>query len=180
MIYRLRVILDATIDCFRDIEIQGTASLEDFHNVIIQSFQLPGDEMASFYKSDDDWNQGQEYCLFDMNEGLTPVQKMNGTNVEAVFSKASSRMIYIYDFLSMWTFLIELEDIVRKSEGIDYPQVVFSMGTLPDEAQDRNFEADPRFADEDDDMGDEEYRGSLDEDDEEFYDEQDLDDYDLY
>jgi hypothetical protein len=115
-----------------------------------------------------------------MNEGLTPVQKMNAATVNTVFSKESGRMIYIYDFLSMWTFLIELEDIVGKSDGVDYPQVVYSMGTLPDEAQDRNFEADPRFADEDDDMGDEEYRGSLDEDDEDFYDEQDLDDYDLY
>jgi hypothetical protein len=178
MIYRLRVILDATIDCFRDIEIEDTASLEDFHNVIIQSFQLPGDEMASFYKSDDDWNQGQEYCLFDMGEGLAPVQKMMGTNIDAVFAKSSSRMIYIYDFLSMWTFLIELDDIVAKSDSAAYPQVVFSMGVLPDEAQDRSFEADPRFADEDE-SSEEEYRSNLD-DDADFYDEQDLDDNDLY
>jgi len=179
MIYRLRVILDATIDCFRDIEIEGTANLEDFHNVIIQSFQLPGDEMASFYKSDDDWNQGQEYCLFDMSEGLAPVQKMNTTTVNAVFSKSSSRMIYIYDFLSMWTFLVELDDMVAKSDGAEYPQVVFSMGVLPDEAQDRSFEADPRFADEDE-SGEEEYRSNLDDNDTDYYDEQDLDDYDLY
>jgi hypothetical protein len=103
---------------------------------------------------------------------------MMGTNIDAVFAKSSSRMIYIYDFLSMWTFLIELDDIVAKSDSAAYPQVVFSMGVLPDEAQDRSFEADPRFADEDE-SSEEEYRSNLD-DDADFYDEQDLDDNDLY
>lgn len=179
MIYRFRVILDATVDCFRDIEIEGTNTLEDFHNVIIQSFQLLGDEMASFYSSDEDWNQGQEYCLFDMSEGLAPVKKMNATTIESVFSKASKRMIYIYDFLSMWTFLVELDDTVGKSDGATYPHVIYAMGVLPDEAQERNFEADPRFAADDDDLDDEEYRENLG-DEEDFYDEQDLEDYDLY
>lgn len=177
MIYRLRVILDATIDCFRDIEIEGDATLEDFHNVIVQSFQLPGDEMASFYDSDDDWNQGQEYCLFDMTEGLSPVLKMHATQVSQVFSTTSKRMIYIYDFLSMWTFLIELDAIVGKSDTAEYPSVVFSMGVLPDEPQDRSFEADPRF-EEDTDSMDDDYLDNLD--DQDFYDEEDLENLDLY
>ncbi|MEP3969506.1 MAG: hypothetical protein ABJM08_10870, partial [Nonlabens sp.] len=61
MIYRIRVLLDANDDCFRDIEIDANSTLEEFHNVIVQSFQLEGDEMASFYASDEEWNQGEEY-----------------------------------------------------------------------------------------------------------------------
>ena len=48
MVYKFRVILDVKEDVFRDIMIQGEATLEDFHNVINQSFGFAGDEMASF------------------------------------------------------------------------------------------------------------------------------------
>ncbi len=55
MIYRMRVILDVREDVFRDIEIDGGNTLEDFHNAIVQSFGLDGREMASFYLSDEEW-----------------------------------------------------------------------------------------------------------------------------
>ncbi len=172
MIYRLRVLLDAATDCFRDIEIAGDSTLEDFHNVITQSFQLQGDEMASFYKSDEDWNQGAEFCLFDMSEGLNPVDKMSDTTIDQVFSKQDTRMIYVYDFLSMWTFMIELADMVGSTDGTAYPQVIFAIGELPDSAPDKEFEADPRFHDDDED--------DMDNEEEDYYDEENLDDYDLY
>lgn len=177
MIYRIRAILDATQDCFRDIEIDGTATLEDFHNVMVQSFQLPGDEMASFYSSDEEWNQNEEYCLFDMSEGTAPVKMMRDTALENVLSESNTRMIYIYDFLSMWTFLLEVADIVGPTDGVAYPQVIFSIGELPDAAPDREFEADPRF---DMDDGEEEFRSDIPDGDDDFYDEQTFDDYDLY
>jgi hypothetical protein len=173
MIYRLRVILDASQDCFRDIEIDSSSTLEDFHNVIMQSFQLQGDEMASFYASDEEWNQGEEYCLFDMSEGMAPVKKMCDTALDKVMSKSKTRMIYVYDFLSMWTFLIELADVAGPVDGTTYPQVIFSIGELPDSAPDKEFEADPRFHEDD------EYDDDM-EDDEDYYDEESFDDYDLY
>ena len=178
MIYRFRAILDATQDVFRDIEIDGSASLEDFHNVLTQSFQLPGDEMASFYSSDEEWNQNEEFSLFDMSEGALPKRTMSGTTIEEVVSKPQPQLVYIYDFLSMWTFLVELADIAGPQDGITYPQVIFSIGELPDSAPDKEFEADPRFAD--DTGGDEEFRGDIDDGDDDFYDEQTFDDYDQY
>ncbi|WP_438962904.1 IS1096 element passenger TnpR family protein [Nonlabens sp.] len=178
MIYRFRAILDATQDVFRDIEIEGNATLEDFHNVLTQSFQLPGDEMASFYSSDEDWNQNEEFSLFDMSDGTAPVRTMSATTVEEVVSTEKPQLIYIYDFLSMWTFLIELADVAGPKDGTAYPQVIFSIGELPDSAPDKEFEADPRFADET--GGDEEYRGNIDDGDDDFYDEQSFDEYDLY
>jgi len=79
MIYRFRVILDNDTedDVFRDIEIRKTDSLEDLHNTITQSFGFDGTEMASFYVSDDEWNQGEEISLFDMSEGVNEVKLMN-------------------------------------------------------------------------------------------------------
>lgn len=154
MIYRFRVILDATEDVFRDIEIQEDATFEDFHNTITQSFGFDGMEMASFYVSDDEWNQGEEISQFDMSEGQDSVRLMNETTLDDVFSTEQTRMIYVYDFLNMWTFLVELADIAEPVQGESYPNLLFSHGILPDSAPDKQFEADedPYGLDDDGDL----------------------------
>ena len=70
MIYRFRVILNAKEDVFRDLELRYDQSLEDFHNSIIQAFGFGGQEMASFFISNDKWSQEEEFPLFDMSDGL--------------------------------------------------------------------------------------------------------------
>jgi len=142
MIYRFRVILDTEEDVFRDLEIDQTASLEDFHNAINQSFGFDGGEMASFYKSDDQWNQGEEISLFDMSDGTVHVRLMNETLVEDVISEAETRLLYVYDFLSMWRFMVELGEIAKREEGVTYPNLMFVHGQIPDEAPEIEFETD--------------------------------------
>ena len=39
-------------------------------------------EMASFYLSDDQWNQGEEISLFDLSEGNTSVRLMSETIIK--------------------------------------------------------------------------------------------------
>ncbi len=111
MIYRFRVILDAKEDVFRDIEINSENTLEEFHNSIIQAFGFEGNEMASFYVSNEQWEQGEEIALFDLSEGMDSIRIMNETSLDDVTHKKQPRLIYVYDFLSMWTFLVELADV---------------------------------------------------------------------
>ncbi|PIV49697.1 MAG: hypothetical protein COS19_07360 [Flavobacteriaceae bacterium CG02_land_8_20_14_3_00_34_13] len=136
MIYRFRVILDAHEDVFRDLEIDQTATMEDFHNAITQSFGFGGQEMASFYVSDPDWLQGEEISLFGMEDD---VRVMSETTIDEVVSEEQTRLIYIYDFLSMWTFLVELAEIAEPIEGTLYPNLMFAHGEIPDEAPDKEF-----------------------------------------
>ncbi|WP_372919162.1 hypothetical protein [Salegentibacter sp.] len=157
MVYRFRVILDAEEDVFRDIEILQESTLEDLHNTIVQSFGFDGTEMASFYLSDEDWNQGEEISQFDMGG---EVRLMNETTLESVLDDKNRKIIYVYDFLNMWTFLIELGEIAEIEEGRDYPNLMFVHGQLPDSAPDKEFVA------EDDDIAGE------------FDDDLDIDDYD--
>ena len=144
MIYRFRAILDNDTedDIFRDIEIRKTDTLEDLHNTITQSFGFDGTEMASFYISDDEWNQGEEISLFDMSEGINSVKLMNETILEDVVDKKNTKLIYVYDFFSMWTFLVELAEIVEVTEGLDYPNLMYVHGQIPNEAPQKSFEAD--------------------------------------
>lgn len=151
MVYRFRVILDAEEDVFRDIELLEDSTLEDFHNSINQAFGFDGTEMASFYISDDEWNQGEEISQFDMGG---EVRLMNETTLDTVVSKEQTKLIYVYDFFSMWTFLIELADIAEVEEGRDYPNLMFAHGQIPDAAPDKEFVAEnekEEFDDFDDD-----------------------------
>lgn len=150
MIYRFRIILDNKDeeDIFRDLEIRQTDTLEDLHNAITQAFGFDGMEMASFYISDDEWNQGEEISLFDLSEGQTEVRLMNETVLEDILDKDNTKLIYVYDFLSMWTFFVELGEIVEESRGTDYPNLMFVHGQIPQEAPEITFEG------EDLDLGD--------------------------
>ena len=142
MIYRFRVILDNDTedDIFRDLEIRETDTLEDLHNIITQSFGFDGSEMASFYVSNDQWDQGEEISLFDLSEDMS-ARLMNETTINDVAHEAQTKLIYIYDFLSMWTFYVELAEIVEEAESTDYPNLMFVHGQIPDTAPDRIFEA---------------------------------------
>lgn len=142
MIYRFRAILDhdQKEDIFRDIEIRKTDTFEDLHNVLTQSFGFDGSEMASFYISNDQWEQGQEIALFDMGQNAN-VKMMNETIVEELINEDNNKLIYIYDFLNMWTFLIELGEIVEEAQGTNYPNLMFVCGQVPSEAPEKQFEA---------------------------------------
>ena len=141
MIYKIRVILDSEEDIFRDLEIEEHATLEDLHNTVTQAFGFLGNEMASFYTCDEQWNQDEEIALFDM--GGSEVRLMGETGTTDVLTEESPKLIYVYDFLSMWTFFVELADIVPKEDGRNYPNLLFSFGELPDSPPEKRFESKP-------------------------------------
>ena len=142
MIYRFRVILDhdSKEDIFRDLEIKESDTLEDLHNIITQSFGFDGLEMASFYISDEQWNQGEEISMFDTSESENSSRTMHNTNINDVVHEASPRLIYIYDFLNMWTFFVELAEIVEPKSTTTYPNLMFVHGQIPDMAPEKIFE----------------------------------------
>lgn len=164
MIYRFRAILDTEEDVFRDIEIQATATLEDLHNVINQSFGFDGAEVGSFYLSDDTWLQGEEFVQFEMGEGEEQPRIMHETGLDSILDKNTTRLIYVYDFLNMWRFLVELAEIAEPQDGATYPNLMYVHGQIPDQAP--SFEMDEPDLD------------NGDKDDDEFNDDYNIDDFD--
>jgi hypothetical protein len=161
MIYRFRVILDNDTDqdVFRDLEIKETDTLEDLHNAIAQSFGFDGLQMASFYVSDDDWNQGEEISMFDVSEASDTIRMMHETIINDVVHEMQTKLIYVYDFLNMWTFFVELAEIVEEVNGTVYPNLLFVHGQIPDEAPEKTFEAEDfeDYNDFDDDLDVDDY-----------------------
>ena len=159
MVYKFRIILDAEEDIFRDIAILSEATLEDLHNAIFNSFGFDGMEVASFYTCDDTWNQEDEIPMFDTGDVPGEQKTMSDYQLEDLLDKQNTKIIYVYDFINMWTFLVELAAIEDQTPGNIYPETIFSHGEMPDEAIEKNFEADMH----DDIYG--EFEDDLDEDD---------------
>ena len=137
MAYKIRVILDVEQDVFRDIIVNETISLEELHFTIAKSFGFKGQEMASFYLTDATWEQGEEIPLFDMSEDENSFS-MTNCITSMVLKKEGDKLIYIYDFFSMWTFFVELTEIIDEINE-DLPLIALSFGNTPDEAPEKQF-----------------------------------------
>ena len=136
MILRIRTILDVNDDVIRDIEITENSKLVDLHNMIIKSYGFLGKEMASFYRTDKNWQQGDEMPLVDV--GLD--KNFNNEELKNLFSDENSRLLYVYDFLALWTFFIEVVETKSPKKNTEYPNLVFSEGTVPKTPPIKNFQ----------------------------------------
>jgi hypothetical protein len=142
MVYKFRVILDAEDDVFRDIAILDSDTLEDLHNAIFNAFGFDGMEVASFYTCDATWNQDEEIPMFDTGDVLGEQKTMSDYQLSEILDAENTKIIYVYDFINMWTFLVELASIEELEVGTIYPNLLFSHGEMPEDAGEKNFEAD--------------------------------------
>jgi hypothetical protein len=67
---------------------------------------------------------------------------MSDYTLSEILDQVNTKIIYVYDFINMWTFLVELASIEEQTTGSTYPETLFSHGEMPDEAMEKNFEAD--------------------------------------
>ncbi len=128
-IFRIRVILDDSEDVIRDFEIEVNSSLSDLHNFINKSFGFDGSELASFYKSNSKWEQGEELPLTDLNEEN---QSKAEILITEIISNDSKQLIYVYDFLKLWTFYIQIIEEAQIIDNQNYPKLIFSHGNIPE------------------------------------------------
>lgn len=149
--YKIRVILDTKEDVLRTILVEDLINLERLHFIIAEAFGFEGQEMASFYKADDEWNQGEEIPLFNMEETTTSIAMQNCLLTETL-PLENDKLIYVYDFLNMWTFYVDVVEILKEQKE-NLPQVILSVGKIPEEAPEKEFVADKL----DDDTNDDEF-----------------------
>lgn len=155
MVYKFRVILDTEEDIFRDIAILDTDTLEDLHNTISNAFGFDGSEMASFYTCDDKWNQEDEIPLFDTGDVEGEQSTMQDFVLKDILDQEQTKIIYVYDFLNMFTFFVELAAIDEKQVGEAYPALLFAHGEISGIDQngfDPDFEEEDLYADFEDDL----------------------------
>lgn len=139
MVYKIRVILDVEKDVIRDLLIDGNSNLEVLHQEVAKAFGFNGQEMASFYLTDNNWSQGEEIPLFDMSENGDTLS-MQSCIIKETLPLEKDKLIYVYDFLAMWSFFVEVSEI-KNDETIEATTVVFAFGDAPETAPEKEFTA---------------------------------------
>lgn len=164
-VYKFRVMIDYKEDVFRDIEILSNQTFEELHLIIQNAFEFDNSQMASFFMSNDAWDKGEEIGLLDM--GDSSVKLMKDVVLSEKLDAAGQKVIYVFDFLLMWCFYVELIKIDKMKPELMYPNVVHAFGKSPKQYE----------KDEDNDFGsDFEDEYDLDSDDYDFDDDNDFDD----
>lgn len=135
--YKFRVTFEEYEDISRVIDIKSSQTFLDFHKAILASIGFDEKQMASFYMSNDTWKKGQEITLEDMSDDddEDPSKKipiMKKSQIQDFIDDPHQKIIYIYDFIEMWTMHIELIGIeMKESTSIKYPVCSKTIGLPP-------------------------------------------------
>ena len=139
----IQIHLEYKEDVIRDIEISSTSNLEELHYAIITAFELEKNELASFYMTNEDFELLQEIPLLSIDEKENPMLGMSEVIISSILTKQGSQLLYVYDFMKMWRFLITLTE--KKEEIISKPKCVKSVGEMPEDAPEITFKAEKEF-----------------------------------
>ena len=140
LIYKFKIIHDENENFYREIEIKPGNTFKDFHDILGECIKFDPGEMASFYLCDNKWNKIQEISLVNMGEPddndetadkeTKPVKMMADVKLKESIIDPNQRLIYVYDFLKMHTFYIELSKITEGDEKTKYPRCTKSIGDM--------------------------------------------------
>ena len=132
-VYKFKVYFEEFEDIYRVIEIKSTQTFLDFHHAILESFKFDSKHMASFYMSTDAWKKGQEITLEDMSENAdNPIPIMAKSKLNQFVNDPHQKIMYVYDFIECWAFMIELFNIsTTENPKITYPTCSKSVGLAP-------------------------------------------------
>jgi hypothetical protein len=61
--------------------------------------------------------------------------------LNSVISADQHHLIYVYDFLNLWTFFVELMEVGETITGTTYPNLIHAQGEVPEEAPEKLFES---------------------------------------
>jgi len=144
--YRFRLLSEEQDEFLRDIEIKPGQTFKDFHDIILESVEIEGNELASFFICDPQWNKEREITLIDMGLKVPdtdfdederkpvkvpiPVMIMEDVKIREVIEDPHQRILFEYNFLNPRTFFIELLKIVDADPKKVYPVCVKKEGTL--------------------------------------------------
>lgn len=151
----LQIYLEHKDDVIRNIEISTNKSLRELHFEIIRSLELNENEIASFYLTDENFNLVQEIPLFKIDDKQEDLIEMNEIKIGSIFTNINCQLIYVYDFMKMWRFLVSY--IADSETENDKSQIVNQVGKMPKEATEIIFESDNDLNKSFDELDEEEY-----------------------
>jgi len=139
----IQVHLEYKKDVIRDIEINSASNLEKLHHAIISAFELDKNELASFYITNDEFELMQEIPLFSVEDKENSMLGMSDIMLSSILKTEGTQLLYVYDFMKMWRFLITLTEITE--EKITTSKCIKSLGKMPENAPEISFKVEKEF-----------------------------------
>lgn len=132
-ILKFRVYWEDEDSVYRDIAIKHTQYFYDFYLTILKSFEFDNKHKATFFRSNDSWQEGREISLerYDKPYRAEPLIMENVT-MGSEIKDPNQKFIFEYDFNKNWRFLIELIQVEKEeNKKLTYPACVKSAGIAP-------------------------------------------------
>lgn len=132
-ILKFRVYFEIDESVYRDVVIRHTQSFRDLHETILKGYEFDNKHKATFYRSNDHWQQGREISLEQYEKDYkVPPLLMADTTIGSEIRDPNQRFIYQYDFNKNWTFLVELINVSKEENPkVLYPSVSRTEGIAP-------------------------------------------------
>jgi hypothetical protein len=132
-ILRFRIYFEEDETVYRDIAVKHKQSFLELHQSILKAYEFDSKHAATFYRSNDHWQQGREisFEVYDKAYKAPPLL-MADTVIATEIKSPNQRFVYQYDFVKGWTFLVELINVSNEADpNLDYPALVRSVGLAP-------------------------------------------------
>jgi hypothetical protein len=130
---------------YRDVEIDGAASLAALAEAITAAFEFDFDHAYGFYsKLTTRYHDSPErYELFaDSGEANPAVGSVAKTPVSKAFRKVGKKMLFLFDYGDGWRFTVELVKLGEKIPGARYPRMIGTSGDAPEQYPDMDDDED--------------------------------------
>lgn len=139
-IFKLQIVPDYSSNFSIEVEVRADQTFRELHDFLVKTLMLKGDELASFYVADENWEKFEEITLLDMSgsedenlddsDDTHTIYLMNNTNVGTFVTDVNQNLLYEYDFLQLHTFFIEVVDAKTADKKLTYPRLANQKGQL--------------------------------------------------
>ena len=128
IVFRFRLSFDDVDDVERVFDVSGKNTFRDFHYAIQDAINFDRIKVASFYKANDYWHAGEEFCT----EPKPNAKAAGASELAAQIDDPYQKFIYIYDADGgNWQMKLEVIKLAREEDGVEYPNLVKSIGASP-------------------------------------------------
>lgn len=132
-ILRFRVYWEDDETVYRDVAVKHLQTFHDLHLIILKAFEFDNKHQATFYRSNDSWQEGREITLekYGKPYKAEPLL-MADTGIGSEIKDPHQKFIYEYDFSKGWRFNLELIQVDKEEDkSHTYPCVIRTEGLGP-------------------------------------------------
>ncbi len=128
LVFRFKVTFEDVDDVERIIDVGSKNTFRDFHEAIQDAINFDKIKTASFYKTNDNWRPGEEFCT----EPKPNAKAAGASELGKFIDDPHQKFLYEYDADNgNWHLRTEVIRLFKAEPGKEYPHLVKSIGAAP-------------------------------------------------